>query len=265
MVAAQLGASALISALNSKKTVKATANLTKAVGGINEAEDNGTWDNLNAITSGLSIALPVTTTLKVIMAKLQSATAKSTINLTKEVLALLEVPAVKLVLDVVFKILNLTISSSTDILKIASFVINSIPGLSGALHTLSVNLQKAETNVVSFGAAAVGMERDVASALGRFYVWIDENDLGDELIALAKKQTLNYFIEIGRGFEDLGASIRTAITDSFTDLIAWLKSLFLDPTTLFGEIKLKFSDFVTIEPITISASKLIEIAGVSLF
>ena len=84
------GAAALITALNSAKTVKSTANLTKTVKGINEAQENGALDQINSIFSNLTSAGPLMGVVQYIFGQIAAGTADETINLFKELMELLQ-------------------------------------------------------------------------------------------------------------------------------------------------------------------------------
>ncbi len=89
MVVAGAGASALITALNSQKTVKSTLNLKKSIDGINKAQESGGLDNLKSITQNIMTGGPAASALAVFSANLKSKTAESSVRLLKELLELL--------------------------------------------------------------------------------------------------------------------------------------------------------------------------------
>lgn len=90
MVSGAMAGQALIAALSSQKTVKSTTNLTKTVKGLNKFQESGGLDELNNVMSNLQNSKPFLVPLKVIMAKLTSATAESTMLLIKDSLETIE-------------------------------------------------------------------------------------------------------------------------------------------------------------------------------
>ncbi|MCK5644630.1 MAG: hypothetical protein KAJ19_27780, partial [Gammaproteobacteria bacterium] len=83
------GATGLIMALNSAKTVKSTTNLKKSVDGLNKAQESGALPNVRDIFQNMVSIGPAANALAVFSAKLQSETAESSVRLLKELLELL--------------------------------------------------------------------------------------------------------------------------------------------------------------------------------
>ena len=104
--AAAGSATKLITALNSAKTVKATGNLVKTVGGINDAQESGALDSLKEIFSNIQSTGPFLSIAKIIMATITAGTADTTMELFKEVMELLESPEGKEGMDRIIDFLN---------------------------------------------------------------------------------------------------------------------------------------------------------------
>jgi len=83
------GATALITALNSQKTVKSTLNLKKSIDGLNKAQESGGLENFKDITQNILMGGPASSALAVFSANLKSKTAESSVRLLKELIELL--------------------------------------------------------------------------------------------------------------------------------------------------------------------------------
>ena len=110
-IVASAAASSLISALSKKETVKSTANLGKAVGGINEAQKSGGLDSLNGVFSQMKSMPAFIAPMDVLMGKIQAGTTQSSIELMNEMFEFLESEAGKDSISLLIVFLNIIINN----------------------------------------------------------------------------------------------------------------------------------------------------------
>ncbi len=201
MPTGSMAAAGLIQALNSQKTVKATTNMVKAVNGVNEAENNGTWETIEGISANFQGGLPFMVLFKLVLAEIQKGTTSSTVTLIKDVIELMNNPLVETGLTTINKTINLVTDSASDMISLFNNLVENIPGLTAALDKLNRKVEDTTPNIASFTGAVIGFDKEMQNMVGIFW---------DHLIELTKtkegmQKILNSFDDL---FEDLGDGIK---------------------------------------------------------
>ncbi len=198
------GASALIQALNSKKTVQATGNMVKAVNGINEAGQNQVWESIEGITSNLKGSMPILLLMKVVFAEIQKDTVKKTLQLMKDMLDLMDNAAEQLVLTGLTTVLNAAADSSSDLIQLFNNLVKNLPGVEAGLQGMNEELKNTDKNLAGWAATAAGFDSDMPKTV---------NSVWDIFLELTK--TKEGMAKITAGFNEL-------IIDMVNNLIdAW--------------------------------------------
>jgi len=118
------GASALIMALNSAKTVKSTKAMLDNTKELNKAQENGALQSFNQMLSGLQNTGPIQSALSVLFAQIQAGTTESTVGLMKDMLDLFMSPGGAASIKTVITLLNLLIDGSATIIRIIDKVLD---------------------------------------------------------------------------------------------------------------------------------------------
>ena len=117
------GASALIMALNSAKTVKSTKALFDTTKELNKAQSNGAIDGLNQVFQQMQQSGPVQSAFKVLFGQIQAETTTSSIDLMNSLLELFASEAFQVALKLFIDTLNALVWSVARLVDL----INALP------------------------------------------------------------------------------------------------------------------------------------------
>ena len=129
MATGSAGASALIMALNSAKTVKSTKALFDTTKELNKAQESGALDTLNQVFQGIMNTGPIQSAFSVLFAQIQAGTTAATVGLMTELLSLFASEAGQTGLKLLIDTLSLIVNTTADLVKLA----NNLLDVSGAI------------------------------------------------------------------------------------------------------------------------------------
>jgi len=125
------GASALIMALNSAKTVKSTKAMLDNTKELNKAMENGALQSFNQMLSGLQNTGPIQSAFSVLFAQIQAQTTATTVDLMKELLYAFQSESGKGFIMMFTDLINAIIGGSTEIVKVINRLLDFIDTISG--------------------------------------------------------------------------------------------------------------------------------------
>ena len=127
------GASALIMALNSAKTVKSTKAMLDNTKELNKAMENGALQSFNQMLSGLQNTGPIQSALSVLFAQIQAGTTQSTVELMKSLINLFTSESFIKVMNVALDIINLIIHHAAMLIDLMNKAGDNLDQLSNNL------------------------------------------------------------------------------------------------------------------------------------
>ena len=118
VVAGGAGATALITALNSAKTVKSTKALFDTTKELNKAQENGALDSLNQAFRGITSTGPAASAWQVFSAQIQAGTADSGVSLLTALLTAFDSTLGKTVIMMFTDLINAIVGGSAEIINV---------------------------------------------------------------------------------------------------------------------------------------------------
>ena len=131
------GASALIMALNSAKTVKSTKAMLDNTKELNKAMENGALQSFNQMLSGLQNTGPIQSAFSVLFAQIQAGTMQSTVGLMNDMLTLFMSPGGQATINACSELINILVDGAATIIRIIDKILDlfhneDVVGTSGA-------------------------------------------------------------------------------------------------------------------------------------
>jgi len=193
MPAGAAAGTALLTALNSKKTVKATTNLKSFVDGINDAQKDGALDNLNEIFGNITRSGPILGVFKYIFAIIQAGTMDSTMKLFQNLMDAIKSEEGKAGMDKVIGFINIIINGFSDIIDRVQESPNVLAAINGVI-TILEKLTEMSLDTLE------GLIRFLDALLG-----VKRNDLaGDGYLDPSEEEESNFWYQLIALFSEGG-------------------------------------------------------------
>ena len=118
------GASALIMALNSAKTVKSTKAMLDNTKELNKAQENGALNSFNQLLQGLQNSGPIQSAFQVLFAQIQVGTVGDTVALMNQMLVLFASEGGQRSIELLIELINLLIRTGGRFVEIIDALAN---------------------------------------------------------------------------------------------------------------------------------------------
>ena len=130
VVAGGAGATALITALNSAKTVKSTKAMLDNTKELNKAMESGALDSLNQMFQGMMSTGPVQSAFQVLFAQIQAGTTAATVELMNELLLLINSPNGQITIKAMIELMVVMVDLGSALVRLTNDTLDALDKVS---------------------------------------------------------------------------------------------------------------------------------------